>query len=68
MYILRKQWEEHYHLSEEERRDLHERKEFVDILEKFTKGFLDLNNLEKSGWFERIKEDFRNIDEYAESC
>ena len=42
------------------------RKEFADILEKFTKGFMDLNNIEKSGWFERIKEDFRNIDEYAE--
>ena len=58
--------EEHYHLSEEERRDLHERKEFVDILEKFTKGFMDLNNIEKSGWFERIKEGFQNIDEYVE--
>ena len=57
---------EHFNLTEDERLDLHERKEFVDILEKFTKGFMDLDNIAKNGWFDRIKADFKSIDDYAE--
>ena len=41
---------EHVNLTEEERLDLHERKEFIDILERFTKGFVDLDNIAKNGW------------------
>ena len=57
---------EHFNLSANERLDIHERKEFVDILEKFTTGFMDLDNIATNGWFDRIKADFKSIDDYAE--
>ena len=57
---------EHVDLTEEERLDLHDRKEFIDILERFTNGFVDLDNVAKSGWFDKIKSNFKSIDAYAE--